>query len=109
MAGTLRHAGVIRTLQLIRAIHGRPRTIEALADRFGVTQRTIYRDLLMLELIGVEVKRRVHDGYSTYVIHVGDCPCCEKGVTDGWKEFWQSRGVGERRGALGAGMDGSAG
>lgn len=93
--GTLRHVGVTRAIQIIQALH-RPRTIEALADRFGVTERTIHRDIVMLEFIGVRVTRREHDGFATFMLAPGDCPVCG--------DHHVETDPGELRRAVGAGV-----
>ncbi len=49
-----RNAGLIRVLQVLRAFEGGRRyTYKELADAFGVTERTMIRDVQALEAAGV--------------------------------------------------------
>jgi predicted DNA-binding transcriptional regulator YafY len=64
MGATPRNVGLVRTLAIMRVFEqGGRLTIYALAERFGVSPRTIRRDLSALEAVGFPI---TNEGYPDH-------------------------------------------
>jgi predicted DNA-binding transcriptional regulator YafY len=60
---------LVRQWRLLVAIRNRPRTCESLAREFGVSWRTIYRDLLALESVPLPVTQmRADSGHVLWAL-----------------------------------------
>jgi len=61
---------LIRLLRMIRLLEARPRTVAKLAQYFGVTRRTIWRDFDVIEAarLTIETDRRAPGAPSRYRI-----------------------------------------
>lgn len=65
----MRNAGVIRVLQMSQLLRAGRRSLDELAGQFGVTTRTVRRDLELLSLVGFRVrstKDNAADGREGY-------------------------------------------
>lgn len=57
----------VRLLQMVELLRQQPMSVLELADKFGVTRRTILRDLIVIERAGSPVQlRRSRHGIEPY-------------------------------------------
>ena len=65
MASSQKMSRSVRLSRLLQILHARPMTsVEDLAARLGVSDRTVYRDLSSLKTDGLDVARRSRTGYG---------------------------------------------
>lgn len=68
-----RHAQIVRHWSLLRALSRGARTAPELADLLQVTERTIYRDLSVLQEVRLQLYTERHDDGQTrwHLLHQG--------------------------------------
>ena len=75
----IRSAGLVRSFSLLQAITASPRTIQQLADEFGVTTRTVRRDLDVLQAARFPVVVNYHS-HGSAKQRVGFWSCLPTGL-----------------------------
>ena len=65
MSASKRNAGLVRALRMAELLRQRTHTIHQLADTFGVTTRTVRRDITALTAAGIAIKAVPCEGTST--------------------------------------------